>query len=127
MNNKYNEDPYLDEQASANIITALIRATKIITTIAQQKGCRACSMLQNLQSILDTLSLTKNENQQIAKQSIERIIELFAEQIDCNNEVCKKVWMLLQELFKNPSNAEDIISKLKQILTDLHMRIEREE
>lgn len=127
MNNNHNEDLYLNKHTSANINKALMLAIKIIETIAQQKGCKECSMLQKLKSILDTISLTKNKNRQIANPTIELIIGLFAEELDCNNEVCKYVWELLHELFKNPSQAKEIVEKLKQILTDLHIQLEREE
>lgn len=122
MNNNYNTYLYFNEQTSTNINKALIQAIKILEIIAQQKGYKECSMLQKLKSILNTLNLTQNENQQIAKQTIELIIGLFDEQLVCND-----VWELLHELFKNPSQAEEIVEKLKQILTDLHIQLEREE
>ena len=125
MNN--NKELYLDNQSSAYIITALTLAVKIVEIPAQQNECKTCPLLQKLKSILNTLNLTQNENQQIAKQAIELIIGLFDEQLDCKDEVCNKVWELLQEMFKNPIIAEDIVLKLKQILRDLQIKLAREE
>lgn len=125
MNNNHNE-VYLDKQTSADVITALALSSQIITLIGEYNKCCECKLLQAISDIINRLKVT----------SFEGLISLFPIQssltdealcdLVTKNKVCKKVWELLHELFKNPSQAKEIVEKLKQILTDLHIQLERE-
>ena len=125
MNN--NKELYLDKQTTADIITALAFSSQIITLIGEYNKCYECKLLQAISNIINRLKVT----------SFEGLISLFPIQssltdealcdVVTKNEDCKKVWELLQEMFKNPIIAKDIVWKLKQILIDLQIKLAREE
>lgn len=129
--NNHNNTLYLDEKTSAYIITALLIASNIITVISENKNCLNCKLLKTILGIIKRLKNTSSFNGHISLFPIQYETLSETNTVLCDSpeedEICKKVWELLQELFNNPVIAEEIIAKLKQILTNLHVQLEREE